>query len=1225
MRYFKLFSALLLGLLLLAAAAFAALIFVDPTVFRNQLEASATAAFGRAVRFGGPIRLERSLQPRIVIENITIDNPEWASEAHFAAAEKVGVQVALFPLLWGDLKVLDVRFSGVMVFLEEGLQGADNYTFADRGGGKEHGVLPSVEQILIQDAVITYRSANASVSRYEINKARLWNIPGEPERIEAEGSAKGVPFRIHLAADTPAENTGPHLPWSARLEVRCPDLALIASGRVAQVFDWSRFDLRIALKGDRPDTIENLFDVDLGGIGAFEITGSLTAAEGVVRMTDIAAHVQGPSGTPDITIVNGAASGGPETPLHVELQGKYGDAPLALTFSAERIVEVSSQKAPWPMAGRLQAADAQFDFKGTVVPAAAGTSVELDAILQGESLDALARFLGYEPPKAGPYRFSFRTHLDQGGVHVTGLEGHILGFAPWKTIQIVKGDVSARKGGLVKASIDAELDRAPLTLSFQGGPQTTSEPNTTAWPVQLEASGSGAVLTADGSVVADQGGSRLQLATRVKGDRLDALGSLVGVSLPRIARYDLRARVASGDGVHELRDLAFQVGANRLTGAVRWDGTAPRPRLTGRLSLGRVTLGELLDAASKTSSQKRPPSLPDRPIRLDGLHNFDVNLDLDVSGVADSPIAIEKVVTTLTVAKGTLAASFRGRVAGADLKGQLELARRSNRPTVSLKAAVGRIDAGQTLRQLNLPDILAGTVDAVQVDGRSTGETLHALLEQADITVQIKPASLSCSGNMIPRKVDVTLASAELAVRKGRPVTAALTGTLNRVPFDATLSAGTLAELYRTDAPLPVRLTLQAADVQLRAEGTVARPFHRLEFDLEHELTGKEIKGLDPLMDIVLPLRGEFYAKGRVSAHGNRFTYEEDLRVGKSDLKAAITVLHVPTRPKIEGRIQAGELHLNDVALSDGNEDAGPAKDALRVILDHTIPTDIFLAADLDLAIGAERIITETETLGDLVSKVKLQNGRYHSSSSIAGGMGGRIGGELDIDAATQPLSIRIRLDAKDLDYRFLQQPPQNSDLIKGSVDLYVRLSGAGATMRSLLGNADGRVTVIGGPSRISGRRLDLWAADLIPTMLSPRWQRENVTEMNCIAAKIELKQGLAKLESLILDTQRITITGSGTLNLETEALDLNLAPRPKRPSLVSLANPVTIRGTLAKPDVSVAQLPSRRRLLRTGLLAGLINPAFLLIAFSDTGTGVANPCGAAIERAYEAAEVDAR
>jgi hypothetical protein len=478
---------------------------------------------------------------------------------------------------------------------------------------------------------------------------------------------------------------------------------------------------------------------------------------------------------------------------------------------------------------------------------------------------------------------------------------------------------------------------------------------------------------------------------------------------------------------------------------------------------------------------------------------------------------------------------------------------------------------------------------------------------------------------MIPRQVDVTVAGAELAVRKGRPVTAALTGTLNRVPFDATLSAGTLAELYRTDAPLPVRLTLQAADVKLRAEGTVARPFHRLEFDLEHELTGKDIKGLDPLMDVVLPLRGEFYAKGRVSARGNRFTYDEDLRVGKSDFTAAITVLHAPKRPKISGRIQAGELHLNDVALSDRDEKPGTAKDASRAIPDHTIPTDIFLAADLDLAIGAERIITEAEPLGGWVSKVKLQDGRYNSSHSVSGVMGGRMDGELDIDAADQPPSVRVRLDARDLDYRLLQQLSRNSDLIEGRIELYVELSGAGATVRRLLGNADGRVTVIGGPGRISGRRLELWAADLIPTMLSPRWQRQNVTEMNCFVAHIGLKQGLATVEDLILDTQRITVAGGGMLNLETEAIDLLLAPRPKRPSFVSLANPVRIQGTLATPDVSVARLPSRRRLMRTGLLAGLINPAFLLVAFSDTGTGVANPCAAAIERAYETAEVDPR
>ena len=82
-------------------------------------------------------------------------------------------------------------------------------------------------------------------------------------------------------------------------------------------------------------------------------------------------------------------------------------------------------------------------------------------------------------------------------------------------------------------------------------------------------------------------------------------------------------------------------------------------------------------------------------------------------------------------------------------------------------------------------------------------------------------------------------------------------------------------------------------------------------------------------------------------------------------------------------------------------------------------------------------------------------------------------------------------------------------------------------------------------------------------------------------------------------------------LDLETEALNLLIAPRPKRASLVSLANLVRIEGTLSETEVSVTRLPRRRQLAEVGLLAGLINPAFLLLAFADTGTGGANPCDA--------------
>ena len=200
------------------------------------------------------------------------------------------------------------------------------------------------------------------------------------------------------------------------------------------------------------------------------------------------------------------------------------------------------------------------------------------------------------------------------------------------------------------------------------------------------------------------------------------------------------------------------------------------------------------------------------------------------------------------------------------------------------------------------------------------------------------------------------------------------------------------------------------------------------------------------------------------------------------------------------------------------------------------------------------------------------------------------------------------------------------TDLVEGQVDLIVDLSGAGATRYSFLENAAGRITIIGGPGKITGRQIDLWAADLIPTMLSNRWQRQDVTDMNCFVAHIELKAGQAEIEDLLLDTQRITIAASGRLNLETEALDVIMAPRPKRASLISLANPVRIGGTLAEPEVSVTRIPRKSRLAAgagASLLAGLINPVFLIFAFSDTGTGEANPCDAVVDKVREAAGID--
>jgi uncharacterized protein involved in outer membrane biogenesis len=724
-----------------------------------------------------------------------------------------------------------------------------------------------------------------------------------------------------------------------------------------------------------------------------------------------------------------------------------------------------------------------------------------------------------------------------------------------------------------------------------------------------------------GSVVTTGDREDLKIETRIKGDRLESLGSLFGVSLPPAGTYELSAHVSSGSGVHEVRDLKVQMGASRLAGSVRWENKTPRPLLTGKLFSEGITLINFLERDSKPSSKTGEAGLLDRPIELDWLKKFDAKLELDVKRVADPRIPVEGFRSAVTLKNGSLTVPFHAEVAGAPVDGQIHLTHRKNVPAVSLKAAIGRIDVGQILKRLELPDIIAGTADAVNLDGNSKGKTLQALLQQAAVNLQIKPADLSYSGEVSDQKVNVTVDSAEFAAEKDRPLTVTLAGTLQRVPFNATVSAGKLAQMHRADAPLPVRVAIETQDVQFKAEGTIARPLESKEFDLTYELKGKEILGLAPLLDFAVPLQGAFRAKGSLSAHDNRYTYKEDLRVGKSELRWLITFLPGPKRPKITGSIIAKEIHLDDMRLFDVDEDAGPTQDKTRVIPDYTIPVDILFTTDLDLDIKAERIRAKLGDLGDLVWKVKLIDGRFESSLRITGFTGARVSSEFDLNAAADPPLIKIRLDAKNLNYGLFLHQMGLTDLVEGRIDLYVELSGAGATRRSFLENVDGQITVIGGEGKISSRKLELWAADLFSTMFSPKWQKQEVTDMNCIVAHIELKEGLAQIGDLMLDTKRITIAGSGKLNLGTEELNVVIAPRPKRASLISLANPVQIKGTLTQPKVSVAKLPKKRRLAGAGILAGLVNPAFLIFSFSDSGTGDANPCASAVEQAHQAVE----
>ena len=89
-------------------------------------------------------------------------------------------------------------------------------------------------------------------------------------------------------------------------------------------------------------------------------------------------------------------------------------------------------------------------------------------------------------------------------------------------------------------------------------------------------------------------------------------------------------------------------------------------------------------------------------------------------------------------------------------------------------------------------------------------------------------------------------------------------------------------------------------------------------------------------------------------------------------------------------------------------------------------------------------------------------------------------------------------------------------------------------------------------------------------------------------------------------------MTGKGKIDLGKETLDLTVRPRPKQASLLSLAAPIDIGGTLAQPSYGLNK--GAVAIGVAGLVAGTaINPLGLLIPLVSGGTGEANPCAEAV------------
>jgi len=144
-----------------------------------------------------------------------------------------------------------------------------------------------------------------------------------------------------------------------------------------------------------------------------------------------------------------------------------------------------------------------------------------------------------------------------------------------------------------------------------------------------------------------------------------------------------------------------------------------------------------------------------------------------------------------------------------------------------------------------------------------------------------------------------------------------------------------------------------------------------------------------------------------------------------------------------------------------------------------------------------------------------------------------------------------------------------------GDAQIALNLSGRGKSLHQIVGAANGAAQMTVGNAHIDSDLLNA-AGDLAVTVmdaLNPMRKQSNQTILECAVAYLPVSNGMINIkESIGVETDKLDITLSGTLNLNTEAINLKIDPHQRSgiTTGVNLGSLVQLEGTLQDPKAGI-------------------------------------------------------
>jgi uncharacterized protein involved in outer membrane biogenesis len=473
------------------------------------------------------------------------------------------------------------------------------------------------------------------------------------------------------------------------------------------------------------------------------------------------------------------------------------------------------------------------------------------------------------------------------------------------------------------------------------------------------------------------------------------------------------------------------------------------------------------------------------------------------------------------------------------------------------------------------------------------------------------------------------------------------TGTLNDKPFALEANGGPLLNL-EPHKPYSFETHLTASDIDLRTHVTVPKPFDLRTLDVKFDVSGNDLADMFYLTGLALPNTPKYRLGASVHLSGTQFDIA-DLKgtLGTSDLSGSGEVQIAGKRPKLTAKLTSQNLNIADLAPTLGQNapkasslaaspSAGKPAKTKKQAAAPPPPGDAdqwplnagHLLPDADLQVnrvrGMDADVTYTAAA---VTAPKVPMKAVHFHLVLDAGLltidplsfvldQGKFAGKVRIDAREDPPDTAIDMHIDDVDLSQFKSASMKQAPLDGTLAGRLEFHGAGASLHKFAASSNGAVSVVIPHGQITQAFAELTGINVISGLGLLLAKDQKQAEIRCGIVDFKDQNGRLNTTTVYVDTTTVLITGRGSIDLNSEDLDLALQGDPKKFRFGRLRTPIDLHGTLLHPafGVKVGKLAEQGAV--AAALGVFLTPVASALAFIDPGLAKDKDCSSVFSQA---------